>query len=339
MQFLKKLNLTRKKTFFSFPLLRISCYLRNGAVSGLRTLVPVGLMSLCFLVGIPGNIAVLILRPNWQKLSRLTQCLMMNLALSDLLCLITLPIWIYAVLYNWALGITTCKMLGFVMHCSIFSSVLTITALSVQRYMQVVHPQRCIQFKKRLLVLMWLISMIFSIPMLVVRQIMKVNQKNIDCILQNSSDAQLVTVLLTECFFGISSFTITTCAYILLNRKLNQAIFFNNPSTIKLVTTIIVTFFVFWMPYLIFNFVTIRGILSNNLNIISFYYSNFNIFASLTFINSTINPLLYAFASGLCQTNRNLQQCAILLYTDPYFLGNHLKHRHIQHTNFFFFNL
>ncbi|KAJ0026956.1 hypothetical protein NQD34_017956, partial [Periophthalmus magnuspinnatus] len=251
------------------------------------------LMSLCFFVGIPGNIAVLILRPNWHQLSGLTQCLMMNLTMSDLLCLVTLPLWIHTVFYDWALGVVGCKIVTFLVYCSLYSSLLTITSLSVQRYVQVVHPQRCIQFKKRLLVLMWLISMILSIPMLVVRQIMKVNQKNIDCIPKYSSDAQLVTVLLTECFFGISSFTITTCAYILLNRKLNQAIFFNNPSTIKLVTTIIVTFFVFWMPYLIFNFVTIRGILSNNLNIISFYYSNFNIFASLTFINSTINPLLY----------------------------------------------
>ncbi|XP_033846491.1 leukotriene B4 receptor 1-like [Periophthalmus magnuspinnatus] len=226
-----------------------------SSVSGLRTLVPVGLMSLCFLVGIPGNIAVLILRPNWQKLSRLTQCLMMNLALSDLLCLITLPIWIYAVLYNWALGITTCKMLGFVMHCSIFSSVLTITALSVQRYMQVIHPQRCIRFKKRFLILLWLMSMVLSIQALMSRQIIK-DQHQMSCFIKYNS-TQHVAMLLTECFFGFSSFTITACAYIFLHKKLNQAVFFNNPSTFKLITIIIVTFFVFSMPYLVFNLVMV----------------------------------------------------------------------------------
>ncbi|KAJ0060878.1 hypothetical protein NL108_001745, partial [Boleophthalmus pectinirostris] len=260
-----------------------------------RSLVPAGLMSLCFLVGIPGNIAVLILRPNWQKLSRLTQFLMMNLAMSDLLCLVTLPVWIYAVLYDWALGITTCKIITFLVYCSIYSSLLTIAALSVQRYMQVVHPQRFLQFKKRLLVVMWLISMALSIPMSVARQIMEVNNQKISCAPKYSSHAQHVAVLLTECFFGISSFSITVCAYILLNRKLKQAVFFNNPSTVKLVTIIIVTYFVLWTPYLIFNLVIVGDILSNNLKIAWFYYSGFNIFASLTFLNSSINPLLYAF--------------------------------------------
>uniref|UniRef100_A0A3B3ZZ88 G-protein coupled receptors family 1 profile domain-containing protein n=1 Tax=Periophthalmus magnuspinnatus TaxID=409849 RepID=A0A3B3ZZ88_9GOBI len=271
------------------------------------SLVTAGLMSLCFLVGFPGNIAVLILRPNWQQLSRLSQCLMMNLAMSDLLCLVTLPLWIYAVFYGWALGAVGCKIVAFLVYCSLYSSLLTITALSVQRYMQIVHPHRCIQFKKRLLVLMWLISVVPSIPVLVVRQIIEVNQQKIDCSPKYSSHAQHLAMLLTECFFGLSSLIITACAYIFLYRKLKQAVFFNNPSTVKLVTIITVTFFVLWMPYLIFNLLMVGGILSNNLKIVWFYYSGFNIFTSLTFINSSINPLLYAFANGLCKTNRSLQ--------------------------------
>ncbi|XP_033846488.2 leukotriene B4 receptor 1-like [Periophthalmus magnuspinnatus] len=277
-----------------------------SSVSGLRTLVPVGLMSLCFLVGFPGNIAVLILRPNWQKLSRLTQWLMMNLALSDLLCLITLPIWIYAVLYNWTLGVTICKMAGFVVHCSISSSVLTITALSVQRYMQVVHPQRCIRFKMRLLILLWLISMVLSIQALMSRQIIK-DHHQMSCFTKYNS-TQHVAMLLTECFFGFSSFIITACAYIFLHKKLNQAVFFNNPFTFKLVTTIIVTFFVFSMPYLVFNLVMVGGVLSNNLKIVAFYPTGLNFFGGLTFINSSINPLLYAFSGGICHKNTNVQQ-------------------------------
>ncbi|XP_055005410.1 type-1 angiotensin II receptor A-like [Boleophthalmus pectinirostris] len=279
------------------------------SISGLRTLAPVGLMSLCFLVGIPGNITVLILRPNWQKLSRLTQCLMMNLAMSDLLCLATLPIWIYAVLYDWALGVATCKIVGFVVHCSLSSSVLTITALSVHRYMQVVHPQRCRQFKKRFLTVMWIISMVLSVQTLMARQIIK-DQHQISCFIKYNS-TQHVAMLLTECFFGFSSFTITACAYILMNRKLNQAVFFNNSSVFKLVTTIIVAFFVCSMPYLVFNLVIAGGILSNNLKIVKFYPTGLNFFGGLTFINSSINPLLYAFAGGLCRKNTTLQSTPV----------------------------
>uniref|UniRef100_A0A8C6SWX8 G-protein coupled receptors family 1 profile domain-containing protein n=1 Tax=Neogobius melanostomus TaxID=47308 RepID=A0A8C6SWX8_9GOBI len=134
---------------------------------GFRAVAPAVLLSLCFLVGFPGNLAVIILKPNWQNLSRLTQSLMMNLALSDLLCLITLPLWIYTLLSSWTLGTITCKIMAYVVYCSLYSSLLTVTALSVQRYIQVVHQQRCLQFKKRLLVLLWLTAMLFSIPSLV----------------------------------------------------------------------------------------------------------------------------------------------------------------------------
>ncbi|XP_072306308.1 type-1 angiotensin II receptor-like [Eucyclogobius newberryi] len=262
-----------------------------ASISGFRTLVPVGIMFLCFLVGFPGNLSVLILKPNWQQLSRLTQSLMMNLALSDLLCVVTIPVWIYAVLYDWALGDVTYKIVGFVVHCSIYSSVLTITALSVQRYVQVVHPLRCLQFKKRLLVLMWLTSMVLSIQAFMARYHD-----------QHHNSTQHVAMLLTECVFGLSSFIITTCAYILLSRKLNQAVFFNNDSTI------IMTFFVFLMPNLLFNLVTVGGILSNNQKIVQFYETGLNFFACLTFINSSINPLIYAFAGGIYCKNIQVQE-------------------------------
>lgn len=64
------------------------------------SLIPALVLSLCFLLGVPGNIAVIVLRPNWQHLSSLSQSLVMNLAVFDLLSLLTLPLWIYTLLYS-----------------------------------------------------------------------------------------------------------------------------------------------------------------------------------------------------------------------------------------------
>lgn len=284
---MSSLNFTNNTTDHSF-----------SSTSG--DVAPVVVLSLCFLVGFPGNLAVIIFKPNWQNLSRLSQCLMMNLALSDLLCLSTVPFWIYELVYGWTFGTGACKFAGYVAYCSVQSSVLTTTALSVQRYMQVIHQQRCLQFKKRLLVLLWLTSMLLSVPALVFRQMIKYHQ-TFRCDHIYTSEAQQVAVLLIECFLGFSAFTVTSCAYIFLNKKLNQAAFFNNASTSRLVTSLIVTFFVLWMPYVVFNLVTVGGILSKNKTIIDFYSFGFDIFASITFINSCINPLLYAFALRMCR--------------------------------------
>uniref|UniRef100_A0A8C6WJR8 G-protein coupled receptors family 1 profile domain-containing protein n=1 Tax=Neogobius melanostomus TaxID=47308 RepID=A0A8C6WJR8_9GOBI len=271
---------------------------------GFKELVPAVLLSLCFLVGFPGNLAVIILKPNWQNLSRLTQSLMMNLALSDLLCLVTLPLWIYTLLSSWTLGTVTCKIVAFFVHCSLNSSLLTVTALSVQRYMQVIHQQRCLQFKKRLLVLLWLISMILSIPALVIRQIVKHDQQTM-CSPSYSSSVQQVAVLFTESFVGLSSFLITASTYICLNRKLNRAVFFNSSWTSKLVSGIIVTFFVLWMPYFMFDLVIAVAIVQKVPGVLPFFETSYNVFASVTFINSCLNPLLYAFAFKMCGKSKD----------------------------------
>ncbi|XP_075940129.1 leukotriene B4 receptor 1-like [Anarhichas minor] len=262
------------------------------------SLIPALVLSLCFLLGVPGNIAVIILRPNWQHLSSLSQSLMLNLAISDLLCLLTLPLWIYALLYSWTLGLVTCKLLSYLVYCSIYGSLLNVTALSVQRYLQVVQLQKCFDQvgKKRMLGLLWLIVMILSIPSLVVRQPI-LYQHWTTCDFHFSSSAQQVAVLLSETLPGIVSITVLVFSYISLHRKVNQAAFFNNPQTTRLVTSIIVTFFVLWMPYHITNMVGVAAISLNNDSLLKSCMDSRNIVGALVFVNSFMNPLLYAFAS------------------------------------------
>ncbi|KAK5880091.1 hypothetical protein CesoFtcFv8_023153 [Champsocephalus esox] len=156
-----------------------------------------------FLLGVSGNIAVIILKPNWQHLSSLSQSLMLNLAISDLICLLPLPLWIYTFVKGWTLGLVACKLLAYLMYCSLYSSLLTVTVLSVQRYLQVVHLQKIFDRvgKRRLLVLLWLVTMILSIPALVVRQVIKGHHWTF-CTGTHALPSQLVAVLLKECLIG-----------------------------------------------------------------------------------------------------------------------------------------
>ncbi|XP_049445939.1 leukotriene B4 receptor 1-like [Epinephelus fuscoguttatus] len=272
-------------------------------------LVSAVVLSVCFLLGVPGNIAVIILRPNWENMSSLSQILMLNLAISDLLCLITLPLWIYTLLYGWNLGLVACKLLTYLVLCSIYCSMLTVMVLSLQRYLQVVRQRSFDQVgKRKLVVLLWLVAMILSISRLVVRQL-TTDQNWTHCDWSFSSEAQQVAVQLTETLIGFISISVVAFSYISLYRKVDQAAFFNNPQTTRLVTSIIVTFFVLWMPYHIINVLDVAAVLLKNEGLMKFFGDSRGIALSLTYANSCLNPLLYAFASRnmctVCQTREH----------------------------------
>ncbi|XP_012724217.2 leukotriene B4 receptor 1-like [Fundulus heteroclitus] len=301
-----QLNFTAVPPNFSSP----------GQVSppswNLRDLIPAVVLSFCFILGVPGNIAVILLKPKWQNMSSLSRSLMLNLAISDLLCLLTLPPWIYTLLHSWTFSVETCKLLATLVYCSVYCSMLTVTAVSVQRYVVVVHRKVCNQVHKRmLLVLLWVVSVILSIPSLVFRQL-KTDQKLTRCQPEYSSDTEKAVVLLSETLVGFPCLSLVAFAYIRLHKKVSQGAFFNNRQTTRLVTSIIVCFFVLWVPYYTINVLGIAAICLRNDLLLNVCKIMWNITGSLSFLNSCINPLLYAFTSEkvciVCQKKEPLEQ-------------------------------
>ncbi|XP_051792762.1 C-C chemokine receptor type 8-like [Acanthochromis polyacanthus] len=259
--------------------------------------VPAVLLSICFLLGVPGNITVLLLRPSFQHLSSLSQSLMLNLAFSDLLCLLMLPLWIYSFFYSWTFGLEACKLITALVYCSVYGRQLTVTMLAVQRYLLVVHLKKFLHLRgKRLLVLLWLVAALLSIPYLVLSRPIT-DQDWTRCKRHYPSDAQRVPELMIEILVLFISLSFVAFAYIQVRRKVNQAAFFNNPQTNRLVTSIIVTSFVLWVPYLTVNMLGIVAISLNNKSLLNFCTDAWKIVAAVTFVNSCLNPLLYAFAS------------------------------------------
>uniref|UniRef100_A0A3B3DU05 G-protein coupled receptors family 1 profile domain-containing protein n=1 Tax=Oryzias melastigma TaxID=30732 RepID=A0A3B3DU05_ORYME len=261
-----------------------------------RGVLPAVVLSLCFLLGVPGNIAVIILKPKFQQLSRMTQRLMLNLAVSDLLCLVTLPLWIYSLLYSWIFGLVACKILIYVIF---FCSLLTVTLLSVQRYLVVVKQQHTLNHfgAKRLLVLLWIASLVASIPSGISHNLIEKKENMTYCTLQLSSEALVIFVLIDEIIVGFMTIFILAFSYISLYRKLKRAAFFHNCQTTRLVSSITASFFVLNFPYHVINVLTVTAVSLHIEGLMEFCRSSRYIFGAILLFNISLNPLLYAFTS------------------------------------------
>ncbi|GAA6098814.1 leukotriene B4 receptor 1-like [Tachysurus ichikawai] len=258
-------------------------------------------LAVCFILGVPGNITVMVRLSGWLKRGSFTPRLMLSLAISDLLTLISLPVWIWALLHEWVFGLVFCKLLSYMIYVSLYCSVLCVILMSMQRYIQVLHPEKWNKLgrngKKILLSGMWMLSAVLSSYALVQRTLSLDREGHLQCRLSYRYDVERVATLIWEIIIFVASFTLVSYFYFHLYRGVNNSAFSSSKSLTKLVTRIVVCFFMFWIPFHIKNTLLIIAVLLGSDSLLRFAESGDNITAALTFINSCVNPFLYAFSA------------------------------------------
>lgn len=259
------------------------------------------LLAFFFTLGVPGNIVVMVKLAGWLKKDSFTPRLMMSLAVSDFLTLFPLPLWIQAFLYGWTFGSFLCKFLSYVLYLNLYCSTLCVILMSVQRYMQVQHPQKWSKLgrkgQKSLLCGMWMLSGLLTSYAPVQRDVHLGNDGQQQCSLRYRNDEERVATLLWEIFLFFMSFLMLACFYFRLYLRVSQTAFCNSTIMVKLVKNIVLTFFICWVPYVIVDVVLVIALLHKNNIMFQFAETVDNITGALAFINSCANPFLYAFSA------------------------------------------
>ncbi|XP_073808315.1 leukotriene B4 receptor 1-like [Danio rerio] len=257
-------------------------------------LVSSTVLGLCCVLGVPGNLAVLVLLARHIKEGSFTPKLMLSLAVSDLLSLIFLPVWIYALLNGWVFGQALCKLFSYVVYWSLYSSVLSVTLLSVQRYLQVLYPQRWAKLgqkgQKGLIFGIWTLGGTLASYALYFRNVKLKKDGLLHCYQDYTTHHEKVIFLLFE---NLVMFVLPLCSllsfYFQLHRRINQSASFRRHRLTKLAIRIVVTFFIFGTPCMINNFVDMAVSWESDIS--------YNVTGALFFINSCVNPFLYAFSA------------------------------------------
>ncbi|XP_046898311.1 leukotriene B4 receptor 1-like [Hypomesus transpacificus] len=265
-------------------------------------IAPSVIMAFCVLLGIPGNLAVVVVVVRNLERGNFTLRLMLNLALCDLLVLLCLPLVIYNLQKNWDLGPELCKTLFLLLHGGLNASVLTITLLSVQRYIQVLYPQNWARLgrlgEEALLLFLWGLAGLIACPSLLVRDISTKSLLS-SCSSHYPSRAVEMSVLLLQTVVGfLMPCCILGTSYFFLHRRVSLASQLRQQRLTKLVGSIMVSFFSCWAPLHLFNMLAAVNVALKNKELYRVCEIAWDFLIACSTFNSCLNPFLYAFASS-----------------------------------------
>ncbi|XP_028330284.1 leukotriene B4 receptor 1-like [Gouania willdenowi] len=264
------------------------------------------ILSLVFFLGFPGNLFVI-----WSILARarkqsVTTLLILNLAIADGSLMALTPFFvIYLVMKNWVIGNLMCKILFYLCLANMYASIQLITLMSVYRLVAILWPRHVTLISSRKIVMrvlvgIWLMVMVTSIPALIFREV-RCKGTTAVCDSFHDEDNHVVLQYMLELVLGfLIPYGVIVFSYIRILRRIRQTRFRRRIRSEKLILAIVVTFCLFWLPYHIVNMIqvtwalcpsgTVKTILSK------IWHRGRAVTSSIAFISSCANPVLYFFA-------------------------------------------
>ncbi|XP_076986496.1 C-C chemokine receptor type 3-like [Tamandua tetradactyla] len=234
----------------------LPCEKLNIKALGAQFLPP--LYSLVFIVGLLGNVVVVVILTMYRRLKVMTNIYLLNLAISDLLFLVTLPFWIHYVRWNeWVFGRFMCKFFSGLYYMGLYSEIFFIILLTIDRYLAIVHAvfalrARTVAFGILTSVVTWALAGLAALPEFFFHTSQEEygqfictpfypedeedTWKRFHALRMNILGLALPLLVMVVCYSGIIK-TLLKCR----NKKKYKAI--------RLIFVIMVVFFIFWTPY------------------------------------------------------------------------------------------
>lgn len=109
----------------------------------------------------------------YTKMKTATNIYIFNLALADALATSTLPFQsVNYLMGTWPFGDVLCKIIMSIDYYNMFTSIFTLTTMSVDRYIAVCHPVKALDFRtprnaKIVNVCNWILSSAIGLPVMV----------------------------------------------------------------------------------------------------------------------------------------------------------------------------
>ncbi|XP_077480625.1 type-1 angiotensin II receptor [Stigmatopora argus] len=310
------------------------------------TLVPI-VYSCNFVIGVVGNSMVVAVIYCYMKLKTVANIFVLNLAVSDLTFLITLPMWatFAATGYHWPFGGFLCKTSAGLVIFNLYTSTFFLTALSIDRYLAIAHPVRSRRFRtvvyaRITCVVIWLVAFVLSVPTAITRDVIHVanSNKTLCGVLHTTGEKNmrlkglLLAISLMKSLMGfLVPFVIIITCYCLIGRALVGARHIQKSSrsrddeVLRMLAAAVLAFFLCWMPHQVFHFLQVLTQLMQveNCAMVEIIDTAMPFTICLAYLNSCVNPIVYGFVGRNFRKN-----CQRLLRCSP--VGPHGAHPSIS---------
>uniref|UniRef100_A0A3B1ICB0 Mu-type opioid receptor n=1 Tax=Astyanax mexicanus TaxID=7994 RepID=A0A3B1ICB0_ASTMX len=289
---------------------------RAGEISESSTPVIIAIIitavySIVCALGLVGNVLVMYVIIRYTKMKTATNIYIFNLALADALATSTLPFQsVNYLMGTWPFGDVLCKIVMSIDYYNMFTSIFTLTTMSVDRYIAVCHPVKALDFRtprnaKIVNVCNWILSSAIGLPVMVMASTTAARvdfPMDIDCTLEFPHPSWYWENLLKICVFifaFIMPVLIITVCYGLMILRLRSVRMLSGSKEkdrnlrriTRMVLVVVAVFIICWTPIHIFVIIKALATIPNSLlQTITWHFC-----IALGYTNSCLNPVLYAF--------------------------------------------
>lgn len=292
-----------------------SCDYTSSSTSQYQKKVIPVFYSLIFLLGFLGNMLVLCVLYHSSGRRTVANTYLMNLAMSDLLFLSSLPFWAvyYSLDYNWVFGKFMCKLCGGLVTINVYASIFFITCMSVDRYHAIVYPlhsqiSRSINRARCVSAIIWVVAALTTLPTVVFRDIHALPSYNATaCVIYYPSSIWQTGLTLAKNILGffLPFVVIATCYSLIAVHLLATPNNLEQDSgrlvhVLRLVAAVVLAFFFCWFPFHVLAFLGALADLGVDWDcwMLQAMHKLLPFFLCLGFSNSAINPFLYCFVGN-----------------------------------------
>ncbi|XP_019203466.1 chemokine XC receptor 1-like [Oreochromis niloticus] len=265
---------------------------------------------LIFILSIICNGLLLCVLFIYENLKNITNIFILNLVCSDLIFTTTLRFWAVDYLDHWVFEDFVCKFVTAAFFVGLYSSVILLTAMTVDRFIAVVLDKLKINHAKKKkyaicsCIAAWVISISASLS-----DAMKVKTESWDgfnyC--YDESEDKLGRYLQVSLLFFLP-FAIIIFCYSAILKTVLQGLNRKKFRTVAVLLCIVAVFFICWGPYHIM--LLIKSLNTNkDCNVLKQLAVAYHISEMLAYSHCCMNPLLYMLSQKLRKHLLNLLCC------------------------------